>query len=117
MEKLIHPHVVPGVGEDARHLGRQGAYMAWIFFMLMAVSIAGVSLALSLTGLDFETSIIFAVSALSTTGPLASVATIQPLSWAELSGVGQIIAAVAMILGRMETLAIVALLNPDFWRR
>lgn len=117
METLVHPSIVTGVGENTRHLGRQGAYMAWIFFMLMAVSIALVSLGLSLTGLDFETSIVFAVSALSTTGPLASVAMTQPLSWAELSSVGQVISVIAMILGRMETLAVIALLNPDFWRR
>ncbi len=117
METLVHPHIVSGVGEDTRHLGRQGAYMAWIFFMLMAITITLVSLGFAATGLDFETSFVFAISALSTTGPLPGVAMNQPLSWADLSGIGQIIAGMAMILGRMETLAIIALLNPDFWRR
>ncbi|WP_039018072.1 TrkH family potassium uptake protein [Halocynthiibacter namhaensis] len=117
METLVHPHIVSGSGENSRHLGRQGAYMAWIFFMLMAVSIALASLGLALTGLDFETSFIFAVSSLSTTGPLPGVAMHQPLSWADMSGIGKAIAGTAMVLGRMETLAVIALLNPGFWRR
>lgn len=117
METLVHPHIVSGVGEDTRHLGRQGAYMAWIFFMMMAVSIAGISLALALTGLDFESAFVFAVAALSTTGPLPDVVATHAHSWAELSSGGQVIAGIAMIMGRMETLAIIALLNPDFWRK
>lgn len=116
MQKLIHPNSIGGHGSDARHLRRQGAYMAWIFFMLFALSVAMVMLALSLTGLDFETSMVFTISALSTTGPLATVATEIPLSYADLSEAAKLILGATMILGRLETLAIIALLNPDFWR-
>ena len=39
-----------------------------------------------------------------------------PLDYADLSGYGRAILSVAMVLGRLETLAIIALLNPEFWR-
>jgi trk system potassium uptake protein TrkH len=116
VERLVHPSSVGGAGMQARRLRRQGAQMAWIFFMLFALSIAVTMLALSLTGLNFEASTIFAVSALSTTGPLASVAGTVPLGWSELDAAARAITAAAMVLGRLETLAIIALLNPDFWR-
>lgn len=117
IERLAHPSSVGGGGKESRQLRRQGAQIAWIFFMLFALSIAVTMLGLSLTGLDFEASTIFAVAALSTTGPLAAVAADQPLLWADLSTVAQSIVAAAMVLGRLETLAIIALLNPEFWRR
>lgn len=116
IERLVHPSSVGGAGVQARRLRRQGAQMAWIFFMLFALSIAVTMLALALTGLDFVASTTFAVSALSTTGPLAAVAAEAPLPWSELNGAARAVTAAAMVLGRLETLAIIALLNPDFWR-
>ncbi len=116
VERLIHPNSIGGSGAQARKLRRQGAQMAWIFFMLFALAIAVTMLALSLTGLDFVSSTTFAVAALSTTGPLANVTAGSPLSWADLDGVARVIVGAAMVLGRLETLAIIALLNPEFWR-
>ncbi|MCB2134402.1 MAG: TrkH family potassium uptake protein [Rhodobacteraceae bacterium] len=116
IERLIHPSSIGGAGAQARRLRRQGAQMAWIFFMLFALSIAVTMLALSLTGLDFEASTIFAVAALSTTGPLADVAGEVQLRWAGLGNDARAVLALAMVVGRLETLAFIALLNPDFWR-
>lgn len=116
IERLVHPNSVGGAGAEARRLRRQGAQMAWIFFMLFALSIAVTMLALSLAGLDFVAATTFAVASLSTTGPLASVTAGTPLSWAELDGAARAVLAAAMVLGRLETLAIIALLNPEFWR-
>lgn len=116
IEQLVHPNSIGGAGEQARRLRNQGAQIAWIFFMLFALSIAVTMLGLSLTGLDFEASTIFSVAALSNTGPLAAVVADHPLAWAELDNVARTISAAAMVLGRLETLAIIALLNPEFWR-
>lgn len=115
-ERLVHPSSVGGAGTRARQLRRQGAYVAWIFFMLFAISIAVVMLALSLTGLEFESSLVLTIAALSTTGPLAGVATEIPLSYALLPEAAKLILAASMVLGRLETLAIIALMNPEFWR-
>ncbi|MGB8624151.1 MAG: potassium transporter TrkG [Paracoccaceae bacterium] len=116
LEKLVHPDSVGGAGAYARHIRRQGAYMAWVFFVMFALSVAGVSALLSLTGVEFEDNLVLTVSALSTTGPLAGVAGADPISFAALGSAGKLILAAAMVLGRLEVLAIVALLNPSFWR-
>lgn len=116
IEKLSHPSSVGGQGATARLIRRKGAYIAWIFFMLFALSIALITLALALTGIDLEPAMIFSVSALSTTGPLAVVAGETPYSYADLDVLAKSILAGAMILGRLEALAIIALFNPEFWR-
>lgn len=116
LDKLVHPASIAGGGPVARRLRREGAYIAWIFFMLFAISIAVVAMAAALTGLDFEPATILTIAALSNTGPLASVAADTPLSWAALSEATKLVFAGAMVLGRLETLAIIALFNPDFWR-
>ena len=117
MDRLLHPSSIGGGGKDARRIRRQGAYISWVFFMLFAISLATIMLLLSLTGQSFENAMILAVAALSTTGPLATVAAATPIDYASLSGPAQAVLAGAMVLGRLETLALIALFNPDFWRK
>jgi trk system potassium uptake protein len=116
LERLVHPDSVGGAGQQARRIRRQGAYIAWIFFMLFALSIMVVMLFLSLTGLQFETAMVLTVAALSTTGPLAQVAAEYPISYEGIPDSAHVILAATMILGRLETLALIALFNPAFWR-
>lgn len=116
-ERLLHPSSIGGGGREARRIRKQGAYISWIFFMLFALSIAAVMTLMSLTGVQFETSMVLAVSALSTTGPLAAVAAEVPIAYSGIPDAAKIILAAAMVLGRLETLAIIALFNPEIWRR
>ncbi|MXQ07245.1 TrkH family potassium uptake protein [Alphaproteobacteria bacterium GH1-50] len=116
MEKLVQPSSVGGAGQAARRFRRQGAYVAWIFFMLFALTIAIVSTLLAGFGLNFEEAMIMTVASLSTTGPLASAAGEAPIILAALNDGAKSVLVMAMILGRLETLAIIALLNPEFWR-
>ncbi|MEQ9041878.1 MAG: potassium transporter TrkG [Silicimonas sp.] len=117
MEKLVLPSSIGGAGQAARRFRRQGAYVAWVFFMLFAISIAVVTLALSLVAhVDFEEAMILTIATLSTTGPLTEVAGDMPVNLAQLNDAAKAILSAAMILGRLETLAIIALLNPEFWR-
>lgn len=116
MEQLVHPHAVSGAGAAGRRLQSGGAFIAWIFFMLFALSFAGVTLALTLTGVGFEEAAVLSIAMLSTTGPLTEFGAAEPIVLATLSDPAKAILAGAMILGRLETLAIIALLTPDLWR-
>lgn len=117
MEKLVQPSSIGGAGQAARRFRRQGAYVAWVFFMLFAISIAAVTLALSFAaGVGFEQAMILTIASLSTTGPLTELAGDAPVNLAGLNDQAKAILSAAMILGRLETLAIIALLNPEFWR-
>lgn len=116
LQKLTFPSSIGGAGGAARRIRREGAYIAWLFFMLFAISIAVVLLALTLTGLSFDQSIAFGVAALSTAGPLAGAVLEHGGSYTVLNDWARAVLCAAMVLGRLEVLAIVALLNPEYWR-
>ncbi|MEM0936738.1 MAG: potassium transporter TrkG [Pseudomonadota bacterium] len=117
MDRLVHPSSVGGAGAVARRLRREGAYIAWIFFMLFALSLAALSCLLAMTGVAFEEAIVLVISSISNTGPAAGVVLGEPVDPADLDTAAKVILAAAMVLGRLETLAIIALLNREFWRR
>ncbi|WP_297774734.1 potassium transporter TrkG [uncultured Roseovarius sp.] len=115
-ERLIHPSSVGRATGAGRRIRRQGAYIAWIFFMLFAMSVTFVTALLAVFGQDFESGLILAISGLSTTGPLVLMASEAPIRLLELSAGAKLAYAGAMVLGRLETLALIALLNPSIWR-
>jgi trk system potassium uptake protein TrkH len=116
IERLVHPHSIGGAGRMGRRIRREGAFVAWIFFMLFLTSIAAVMLALTATGLPFEQALMLAIAALSTCGPLAGVAVTEPVVYLALNDPAKIVLSAAMIVGRMETLVFIAVFNPTFWR-
>lgn len=116
MNLLVHPHSVASAAGAVRRVPPGGIEAAWIFFMLFATSIAVVSLLLTLAGMTFEGAITVAIACLTTTGPLAEVVLGGKGMLNTLPDAAKVIAALTMVLGRLEALALIALLNPDFWR-
>jgi trk system potassium uptake protein TrkH len=116
MEKLVHPSSVGRSTVRNRRIRRKGAFIAWIFFMVFAMSLALITVVLAMLGLDFEQSVVLAISALTTTGPLTQVALENPVDLQNMQDAAKMVLAAAMVLGRLETLAIIALINPALWR-
>ena len=117
MERLVHPSAVASSGGGRRRIQRNGAFIAWIFFMLFALSLAAVTVIFAAFGVGFEDAILLAVAGLSTTGPLIDVAGDGSLRLVDLHDGAKLVFAFAMVLGRFETLAIVALISAETWRR
>ncbi|MFT4149603.1 MAG: potassium transporter TrkG [Paracoccaceae bacterium] len=119
LERIVHPSSVSGRGPMARRLRGEGAYVAWIFFMLFAISIAAVTAAMAIVMPTeaFDKLLVLAIAGLTTTGQLANVAADAPIFYADLTGAAKTILGLAMVVGRLETLAILALVAPDGWRR
>ena len=130
LERIVHPNSVGGGGLMARRLRREGAYLAFIFFMLFASSIAAVVMLISLQQIEFDTATILSIAALTNAGPLAGAIPLTPTfqgsagmagapweGWAGLPGLTKTVLAGAMIMGRIETLAVLALLSPEYWRK
>lgn len=117
LEKLIHPSSIGGQGSQARRMRREGAYFAWLFFMLFALTIAVSTAVLTMMLLSFEQALVLTLAALSTTGQLADLAGAEPISYASLQDSAKAFLAVVMVVGRLETLAILALLAPSSWQR
>lgn len=116
MERLVHPSSVSSAGSETKRLQRNGAFIAWIFFMLFALTLTVLTLLLAVQGVSFEDALVLSIAGLSTTGPLTVFASDMPISVAELAPMAKAVFCAAMVLGRLETLAIIALLTPDLWR-
>ena len=116
MERLVHPSSVGRASAGGRRIRRQGAFIAWIFFMLFALSLALVTVTLALSGIEFQEAIVLAIAMISTSGPLTQAAAEDPINLLQLSVAAKLIMSAAMVLGRLETLAIIALFNPGLWR-
>lgn len=116
MERLVHPSSVSGQGGGDRRIQKNGAFIAWVSFMMFALSLTLVCVILGALGLSFDQAIVLSIAALSTTGPLIHVAADTPIHLAELSGWAKGVLCATMVLGRLETLAIIALITPDLWR-
>lgn len=111
--KLVHPDSIGGDGPTLRNLRREGAFSAWLFLMIFIFSLTILTAGLTLAGVTLEEAVVFAVAALTTTGPLAQIAAAEPLSWAALGDTAKMILAFGMLLGRLELLLLLSVL----WRR
>ncbi len=111
--KLVHPQDVGGDGPRLRGLRTEGAIAAWLFLMIFIFALMAMTAVLTLGGTSLEDAIVYAVAALTTTGPLTQIAAAEPLSWAGLSDLAKVTLAFGMVLGRLELLLLLSV----FWRR
>ena len=117
IDRLNYPSSVAGGGTLARKLRGEGAFMAFVFFMLFALTLGVSNLALAMAGIGFDRAVVLSVAALTTTGPLANAASDVTRGYADLSDAAKAILAVTMVLGRLEALALLAFILPTGWRR
>ncbi len=115
MDLLVHPSSISARGTGEGLITMRGARVAFVFLMLFLSSIAGVMIALTATGLGFEQSLALAIAGLTTTGPASAVLG-DAAGYGMLPPAARAILCVAMIVGRMEALVLIALFNPMFWR-
>jgi trk system potassium uptake protein TrkH len=86
----------------------------WALFFLTMLVLALLILMLSATGIGFEAAMLAAVTSLSNAGPFYEIGRLAHLSaeappiW-EMSPVAHLLMSAAMILGRMELLAVLSL--------
>ena len=115
LDRLSHPSVVEGGGLSDRRLRIDGAMVAFVFFMLFALSLGVITAALALAGVEFDHAVVLSVAALTTAGPLADAA--GGLGYGVLGAAEKLTLGAAMIAGRIETLVLLALLMPGAWRK
>lgn len=118
LDTLAAPSMVARKGEGVRRVGFAGAVLAWLFVMLYALGVSAVMLGLSATGVPLDRAFAAAIAAIANTGPAYAMALGGAgEGFAGYDAAGHLTLCVAMVLGRVEILAVVALMNPDYWRR
>ncbi|MFT3973492.1 MAG: potassium transporter TrkG [Amaricoccus sp.] len=115
MDRLIHPSGVGRRGRGDKLISRRGARIAFIFLMLFLIALSLTMMALAATGMSFNQSLAIAVAALTTCGQAIHVLD-GGASYAALPAPALGVLSLAMIVGRMETLVVVALVSLLRWR-
>ena len=116
LKKIIYPKGVFILKYDQNAVDNKFVASIISFIYMYLVIFFIITALLSLTGLDFITSISGAATSISNVGPgLGS--TIGPNgNFSTLPDVSKLILTLGMILGRLELFAILVLFLPSFWR-
>ena len=117
LARLTRPTEVRPIRSGANRVTQAAMRIVFVFVMLYVLAVVISSLALTLAGLAMIDALMASISVLSNTGPLLPMILDNPNAWADLPDAGKIVLCVGMIVGRMETLAVVALLSPRTWRK
>jgi trk system potassium uptake protein TrkH len=86
------------------------------FFVLFMVTLAVLSVALGMTGLDAVTSISGAAAALANIGPGLGTEIGPDGNYSGLNDIAKWLLAAGMLIGRLELMAVYVLLTATFWR-
>ncbi|MDX5400901.1 MAG: TrkH family potassium uptake protein [Rhodobacterales bacterium] len=116
MDRLVHPSSLGHSRSGSSRIARKGAFYAWIFFMFFAMSLTLLSLGFAALGSSFEQALVLSIAGLTTTGPLVGSGEAAPVMLIELGQGAKLLFCAAMVLGRLELLAFIALLTSDIWR-
>ena len=108
--KLLHPSSVAVKNNYFKDI-KMSVFMAWIFFMLFMVSIAILTIILTVFESRFEDAIVLAVACLTTTGPIIEIVELENFLIIDLPIFSKIALIIGMVLGRLEILVALSLIT------
>ena len=116
LRRIRSPHGVFTPRYEGRPVSDDVLSSVMSFFVFFVVSMGILSVLLSATGLDFVTSISGAATALANIGPGLGD-TIGPAgNFGDLNDTAKWLLSAAMLIGRLELMAVYAILTVNFWR-
>ncbi len=114
--RLVHPHAVAPVKLGRKVVSQETLNGIISLFYIYIGIFLGCSLALSMLGSDFLTSISAVATALGNVGP--GLGEVGPMdNFAHLPAASKWILTACMLLGRLEIYTLLILLFPEFWRK
>lgn len=116
LRRIRSPNGVFVVRYDRRPVGEDVLSSVISFFMFFIVTLGLLAVALSLTGLDFITSLSGAATALSNVGPGLGDEIGPAGNFGGLNDTAKWLLTAGMLLGRLELMAVYAILTVSFWR-
>lgn len=116
LRRIRSPHGIFTPRYDGRPVTEEVLASVMAFFMFFILTLGLVAVALSMTGLDFVTSVSGAAAALANIGPgLGDI--IGPAgNFSSLNDTAKWILTVAMLLGRLELMVVYVIFTVKFWR-
>lgn len=116
LQRIRSPHGVFTPRYEGRVVGADVLNSVMSFFVFFIVTLGIFSWGLGLTGLDFTTSVSGAAAALANIGPGLGSQIGPAGNFAGLNDAAKWMLSIAMLIGRLELLAVYAILTVQFWR-
>lgn len=116
LKRIAYPHRVVTVRVDGRVVPYEVMASVISMFTLFAVTVTGVAILLSFTGLPFLESLTAAWTAVFNVGPAFGTMVTSSGSLENFSDTAKWILSIAMLMGRLELVAVIVLFLPTFWR-
>lgn len=116
LKRIAHPHRVVRVRVDGRVVPDEVMVSVIAMFSLFAATITVVAILLSFTGLPFLEAMTAAWTSVFNVGPAFGAMITTSGSLENFSDTAKWIMSAAMLMGRLELMAVVILFLPAFWR-
>jgi len=116
LSRLSHPSSTGSVQFRQMTIGPQEMVGLWVYILGYAVVIAFVAILLGLDGIEFGEASQLAILSISNAGPAYIPENGIAGDFSALSDPVLLTLGLVMALGRIEILAAVAILSPEFWR-
>ena len=117
LKKIIYPRGIFKIKYDQNNIDEKFLTSIISFIFLYIVIFFIITTLLSISGLDFTTSISAAATSISNVGPGLGDIIGPNGNFSNLSNLSKWILSLAMILGRLELFAVLILFIPSFWRK
>lgn len=120
MRKLIYPHGVLATDKGSLDSSDNTALVLAANFAVVVLAVVALAIILSITDLTFQHAVMASISAIANVGPAFEQVDLPELasdvSYADISQTGLSFLCAGMILGRVEVLALLSLVNFAYWR-
>ncbi len=116
IHRIHTPHGIFTPRYDGNPVSDDVLNSVMVFFVAFVVTLGVISVLLSTTGLDLITSVSGAAAALANIGPGLGDQIGPTGSFAEINDAAKWLLAVAMLIGRLELMAVFVILTLNFWR-
>lgn len=116
LKRLIHPHAIIPVRINGKSVPPEIISNVQAFFIIYILIFILSSIILSISGLDFLSSIGASATCLGNVGP--GIGTVGPVSnFAHLSDFAKILLSILMLIGRLELFTVLIIFTPYFWKK
>jgi trk system potassium uptake protein len=114
--RIVHPRVVNPVTLGGQNVPQAVLTAVLAYMLVYGASITGLTLVMLFTGLDVVTGFTAIVASVNNIGP--GLGEVGPaVNFQSLNGLQTWICTFAMLLGRLELLAVLVLFTPQYWRK
>lgn len=117
IKRLLHPHGVFITSYNKKNVSKDIIASVTNFFFIYLLTLALLTIALNITGLDFITSASGAITTLGNVGPGLGEIIGPTGTFQSLPNSSKWIMCIGMFLGRLELFTVLVLFLPSFWRK